>query len=166
MLLYAGMLDNPVVPSGGYFAKLNQSFAGIGGDLNFVRSEYKLSYFKKLIENKKGDVVLNLSAKGGYIFGYSRQDVLIGQRFFLSEVRGFENAGIGPHDTKTTDALGGKAFLLNTAQVEFPIGLPREFEIKGSVFFDNAILTGLDKVNVTNIRDSKIFRNSVGLSLI
>ena len=78
-------LDNPFAPSNGYFARLNQGFAGLGGDLNFIKSEYKVSYFKTIAESKLGNVILNMSTKGGYVFGYDNQDVLIGQRFFLAQ---------------------------------------------------------------------------------
>lgn len=161
------MLDNPIAPRSGYTAKLNQKFAGLGGDLNFVKTEVRVNYFRKVLEPIFGDkLVLNLISRGGYVFGYGdEQYVEIGQRFFMNEIRGFENSGVGPRDNTTKDALGGKAFWLNTVQLEFPLGLPKELDVKGTLFFDNGVLTGVDR-KTANISDTGNFRNAIGAGII
>jgi outer membrane protein insertion porin family len=156
-------LDNFIAPSSGYTIKLNQKFAGFGGDLNFVKSEFRVNYFKSILSD---NIVLNLVSRGGHVFAYGDdQYVEISQRFFMNEIRGFENSGVGPRDKKTKDALGANVYLLNTAQLEFPLGLPKELDIKGAVFFDNGVLTGTDKKS-DNINDSGNFRNAVGAGII
>jgi len=76
-------------------------------------------------------------------------------------MRGFEPAGIGPRDSVTKDSLGGNLYNFNTVQTEFPIGLPSELNIKGSLFLDIGTVTKVDKQNHT-ILDSGKFRLSIG----
>jgi len=66
------------------------------------------------------------------------QDVRINQRFFAGgkEVRGFANAGFGPRDTATSDALGGNSYYAATGELRFPLGLPEDLGITGATFVD------------------------------
>lgn len=167
-------LNDFISPTRGYIIVLNQGLAGVFTGLNFIRSELKFSYYKSLVESK---VILNLRSSSGYIFGYAGSNIKLGQRFFINDMRGFENSGIGPRalaidsnnqTKKHADALGGNKYLFNTIQVEFPLFLPKELEIKGTVFFDNAILTGIDATNEQRrqIEDSGKFRNAIGFGFV
>ena len=68
------------------------------------------------------------------------------KRFNLGGVslRGFDNAGVGPRDLVTGDAIGGHQFYSGTAELTFPLGLPKEVDIKGSVFTDFGSAWGMD----------------------
>jgi outer membrane protein insertion porin family len=72
------------------------------------------------------------------IAGFGR-DLNISDRFFVggNNFRGFAVAGIGPRDSDTKDALGGKVFYLGTAEISFPMPLfPGDLEVRGNVFLD------------------------------
>jgi outer membrane protein insertion porin family len=110
--------------------------------------------------------VLNLAARGGYIFGYGGENVRLFDRFFLGgqTLRGFKFAGVGPRDITTDDALGGNLLFTTTAEQRFPLGLPEELRMFGRVFVDAGTLTDLD-VNGPEIADSGSIRASAGVGL-
>ena len=97
---------------------------------------------------------------------------------------GFDKSGIGPRDTITTDALGGKTFWASTAEIRFPLPfIPDELGMSGAVFADagsvfgaGKLATSLNNANnacVTRLRaqgvclvDSDIIRTSIGAGIL
>ncbi|ACZ48938.1 Outer membrane protein/protective antigen OMA87 [Anaplasma centrale str. Israel] len=144
-LVYSN-LDSVYRPSRGVFAKVSQSFSGIGGNLHYVKTEASSAHFFPVFRRIHSDIVLKIKPSFGYVFAYLGETVKIGQRFFAgnSEIRGFAASGIGPRDRTTKESLGGKLFYGVTAQFDFPIGLPEHLGIRGSVFADVASLSRLD----------------------
>ena len=94
------------------------------------------------------------------------EDVTISDRFFIggNNFRGFDISGIGPRDIATDDALGGNEFFTIQAELGFPIGLPKELGITGSVFSDIGTLTGID-VSGSGLVDKDSIRASVGAGI-
>src|SRR3546814_18594868 len=80
------------------------------------------------------DVVGSIRGGAGVVTPFEDDPVAISERYFLggNKVRGFDSAGIGPRDLSMEDAIGAKQFYNATAEVEFPLGLPEEFNIRGS----------------------------------
>lgn len=140
--------NSRIEPSKGFFARLSTDYAGLGGDLDYVKARLRTGVYVPFTDNLVGSVVLS----GGIIHGFD-QGVRITDRFFLGgdSLRGFQSAGVGPRIDSTTsptgadDALGGKQMYSGTVQVRFPIGLPDEFGITGSVFTDFGSLTDVDE---------------------
>lgn len=158
-------LDNQFLPNSGVYASLSQEFAGLGGDVNYLKHEGRLSYFNQIFREYP-DVVLRLSGRAGNIFGLS-DDVRVNNNFFLGGtlLRGFQNQGIGPRDSNTDDAIGGKNYYTTTAELMFPLGLPEELQIKGAVFADAGSLWSVDKPTSTttiNVQDDSSIRSSIG----
>jgi outer membrane protein insertion porin family len=60
-------------------------------------------------------------------------------------LRGFQSSGVGPRDLATGDSLGGKQIYYGSLQFRFPIGLPDEFGITGSLFSDFGSLSDIDE---------------------
>ena len=85
--------DNRFNPTSGYYYKLSEEFAGIGGDVNYLRSILSGSYHYKYDYT---DVVLGAKAEIGNIEGLD-QNVSKSSRFFIGgrKIRGFESSGIG-----------------------------------------------------------------------
>ena len=154
-------LDSRIDPSEGYFARWTVDFAGIGGDVQFLRNRLEAGYYVPLTT----DWVLSFRSGVGYIDGLG-DDIRIFDRFFVGgdNLRGFETAGVGPRDLVTGDALGGQWFYTGSIQVAFPLGLPEEFELKGRVFTDFGSAGGLDIVTEPGqvIADEGSIRASVG----
>ncbi len=136
-------VDDELDPHRGFNFTFLQDFAGLGGDVKYVRTEGEAKYFYPLGEQ----VVGNLSIQSGYIEGIG-QPVRLNDRFFKGgrSFRGFQTAGLGPRDEFTDDALGGQAYYIGTAQMTFPLGLPEEFGILGNLFTDaGAVAIPIDK---------------------
>jgi outer membrane protein insertion porin family len=158
--------DTRFLPTEGYLLRLRQEFAGLGGDTQYLKHELIGSYYYPFTPSW----VLNLSARGGHIFGYGGEDVRLFDRFFLggSTLRGFRFAGLGPRDGLTDDALGGNTLATGTVELRFPLGLPEELRMFGRAFAEGGTLTDIDVpdgVSDANLLDSATFRASAGLGL-
>ncbi len=158
--------DTRFLPTEGYVLRLQQEFAGFGGDTQYLKHELLGSYYYPFTPSW----VLNLSARGGYIFGYGGEDVRLFDRFFLggSSLRGFRFAGVGPRDGLTDDALGGNTLATSTAELRFPLGLPEDLRMYGRVFVEGGTLTDIDVPNGVsddNLLDSGSLRASTGIGL-
>jgi len=128
--------NDPIKPTGGFDVQLSQDLAGIGGDVQYLRTDVRANAYKGLFK----DVILSGRLSAGYIRGWGDDTVAINDRYFKGnfEFRGFDNAGVGPRvlqfnaDTGSTliggqdgrlNALGGNAFGLAAAEVSFPLGM-------------------------------------------
>lgn len=153
--------DNRFNPNTGYLFSLSQDIAGLGGDDKFIRHEVKSQYYHPI--SKKW--VASLSGTAGNIQGLG-EDVRINQRFFIGseEFRGFQNAGIGPRDVDTTDALGGNNYYVASAEIRFPLGLPEELGVSGALFNDIGSLWSLDDSGA-GIQDENALRASAGFGI-
>ena len=166
-------LDNRRDPREGIYAKFSQEFAGVGGDVSFLRSTATASYYQQLLAD--ADVIGFIKVQGGHIVGVG-EDVRLVDAFFKGgeTVRGFESSGFGPRDADTDDALGGNVFLAGTAEVQFPVPLiPPELGLRGAVFADAGTLFNTDADNDDNefggvavIGDDPSIRSSVGASIL
>ena len=81
------------------------------------------------------------------------------------DLRGFEDAGVGPRDLATLDSVGGNLFYRTTIGVTFPLGLPNEFGLRGRVFSDAGSLAENDS-NFSTLTDTASIRMSVGTGLL
>ena len=180
----------PNSPTSGIFSSFSQDFAGVGGDVNYIRSVVDTRGYYP-ITNK---ITLVGRAQAGAIQGWGGQDVRMTDLFFKGgeTVRGFERAGFGPRDAcedPTTgkrisncaqDSLGGQMFWATTAEVRFPFPfIPDSIGMQGAVFLDAGSLwdpsqEAVDAVSVSRgsggegsfIFDSAEVRMSAGFSLI
>jgi len=158
--------DTRFLPTEGFLIRFDQEFAGFGADTQFLKHELIGSYYYPFTP----EWVLNLSARGGYVFGYGGEDVRLSDRFFLggSSLRGFRFAGVGPRDSDTNDGLGGNALFTSTAELRFPLGLPEELRMFGRIFVEGGTLTGIDVpdgVDDSVLQDSGSIRASTGVGL-
>ena len=151
--------DSRIDPSEGYFVRFAQDVAGIGGNVRHLRNRLSAAYFYSIFP----DWVASISASGGHIFGFG-EDVRINNRFFIggSDLRGFDTAGIGPRDEITRDALGGNLFGTGSIELSFPLGFPKEFNVRGRLFADIGTLTDIDDEG-PGILDEASPRASVGV---
>uniref|UniRef100_UPI00372D5F98 outer membrane protein assembly factor BamA n=1 Tax=Roseixanthobacter glucoisosaccharinicivorans TaxID=3119923 RepID=UPI00372D5F98 len=130
-------LDNNINPTSGLYAELKQDFAGLGGDVNFIRTSADVRYYYPLIS----DWVLLLHGQAGHVNAWGDQDLRIMDNFFMGPnlVRGFAPNGIGPRDmaSLSQDSLGGTSYWGLSAEVQFPLSfLPKDIGLKAAVFAD------------------------------
>ena len=137
-------LDSPVRPTNGFRGQLVAEVAGLGGDVYFGSLEAHGWYFIPIYEES---VVLKLEGNAGHIEPFGGNDVPIQDRFFKGgdTLRGFAVSGVGPrqigNDGKM-DAIGGTSYAIGTVEMNFPLGLPEEWGIEGSVFSDFGTVFG------------------------
>jgi outer membrane protein insertion porin family len=131
-------LDNNKSPTSGIKLQLTQDLAGLGGNVNFLRTAEDVRYYHPFND----DVVSLVRAQGGYITGWGGQQVPLINSFFggPTMVRGFAPNGFGPRDLTpgtTMDNVGGSMYWATTAELQSAIpGIPREYGLKTSAFVD------------------------------
>jgi outer membrane protein insertion porin family len=137
----------PQSPTSGIFASFSQDLAGVGGDVNYIRSVADARGYYP-ITNK---LTLVGRVQGGNIEGWGGDDVRMTDLFFKGgeTIRGFKRAGIGPRDACedpvtgervhpcSKDSLGGKVYWATTAELRFPFPfIPDNLGMQGAVFVD------------------------------
>jgi outer membrane protein insertion porin family len=173
---YSWRLDrrnDPINPTRGYYADFSQDLAGLGGDVNYLRTEASGGWYYGF--NK--DFILSVTGSGGYIDGWNGDVIRVNDRFYKggNSFRGFETAGLGPRDTNfgRSDALGGKAYAIGSVELTVPTFLPEQYGIKASLFSDFGsvgLLDDQDKRTLAgvvdpNIQDDFSLRASAGISI-
>ena len=138
--------NDPINPTRGFYLSMNQDFAGIGGDVRYVRTQGDGGWYHGFSKS----FILSVTGSAGFIGGWSGDHVRINDRFYKggTTFRGFQTAGIGPRDTSMTDqqdALGGKAYAIGSVELTVPTFLPEQYGIKASVFTDVGTLGKLDQ---------------------
>lgn len=139
--------NDPIRPTRGFTVGLNQDFAGVGGDVKYVRTEGDAAWYHGF--NK--DFILSVTGSAGFVGGWGGDHVRINDRFYKggTTFRGFETAGIGPRDLSfgRTDALGGKAYAIGSVELTIPTYLPEQYGIKAALFSDFGTVGLLDPID-------------------
>jgi outer membrane protein insertion porin family len=131
-------LDNNKIPTSGLYAELKQDLAGVGGDVNFIRTQVEARNYYEVVS----DVVSVLKVQAGNISGWGSKDLRMLDHFQMGPnlVRGFSPAGIGPRDltpSTTNDALGGSLYWGASLEAQTPLYfLPKDVGIKLAAFAD------------------------------
>ncbi len=169
-------LDNNRSPTNGWLAEFRQDFAGVGGDVHYLRSTVDVCRFNEVLPDVVGiwrTQAGNLTALGG--------DLRMLDHFKMGPnlVRGFAPSGLGPRDTTpglTGDALGGTLYWGTSLELQTPLYfLPKEVGIKWTLYADAGSvwdykgptflpLTG--ESLPADIGDKPFVRTSVGTGLI
>ena len=161
-------LNSRIRPSRGTRLVLGADFAGLGGDVKYLRGTFDADKYWNL-----GGWVLSAGLEGGYI--HALQDspaegvdpIRITDRFYLGQpqFRGFDIRGIGPRirrntytgdvasgtqalnpDNRFDDPLGGKAYYLGKIELEPPLGSGiSELGLRPSVFLQFGSLFNLKR---------------------
>ena len=135
-------VDNNKSPTKGMIIDFRQDFAGVGGDVNFIRSTADARIYYELMS----DIVSVLHLQAGHVTGWGDKDLRMLDHFQKGPdlVRGFAPAGIGPRDLTlgtTQDALGGTMYWGASYEIQTPIwGLPKDFGMRFAVFADAGAL--------------------------
>jgi outer membrane protein insertion porin family len=183
-------LDNNKNPTDGLLIDFKQDFAGVGGDVSYLKSAIDAKYYTPLVS----DIVGLIHIQGGMLNQVGDTSLRMLDQFQMGPnlVRGFAPNGIGPRDltffpyTGTGDALGGTKYWGASAELQMPFWfLPKEVGLKGAVYADAGSLwdykgptqwaaTGEVNGLVNGVRcncgmvfdDTNVIRTSVGVGLI
>ena len=154
-------------PTRGQRVTFSQDFAGLGGDVRYIRTRADATKYKSF----GGGWVLSGRLEGGYIHplqkspGPGRDAIRLTDRFFGAQMRGFDVRGIGPrieripYDTegvlttddqnRVTDALGGRAYYMGRLELEVPTTASiRSLGLRPSAFIDIGSVFGITKPNL------------------
>jgi len=157
-----------MTPTAGNRLVTGLDFAGLGGDVRYVRGRFDADKYWKVL----GGFIFSLSAEGGFIKSFETaksvgsDPVRITDRFYLGEpqFRGFDIRGVGPRVQRLSligdpttgaqslvtdknqivdDALGGRYYYLGKAELEIPLGAgAAELGLRPSIFVQAGALWG------------------------
>jgi len=170
-------LDNNKLPTTGLFAELRQDFAGVGGDVDFIRTSVETRKYYEVFS----DIISVFKLQAGVIEPWGGQQLRMLDHFQMGPnlVRGFSPAGIGPRDLTpgtTNDALGGSFYWGASVEAQTPLYfLPKDVGIKLAAFADAGNLwhyQGPTSWNVTGetlqvgLDSASMIRTSIGVGLL
>ncbi|MEO6256367.1 MAG: outer membrane protein assembly factor BamA [Sphingomicrobium sp.] len=160
---------NGIHPTRGLRVIVSQDFAGLGGDVKYIRTRGDVTKFWQLFDGW----ITSAHIEGGYIHPLSKakssgsDPIRITDRFFGPQLRGFDIRGIGPRvlrtpyksdgtlDTEgrqTNDALGGRAYYMGRLELEFPTSSAiRNMGLRPSAFIDVGSVFSLSKPALNDI---------------
>jgi outer membrane protein insertion porin family len=170
-------------PTRGQSLAISQDFAGLGGNVKYVRTRLNGSKHIRLT----GQFILNLTAEGGYIHPFGNNSnsaesdqVRLTDRFFLGEpqMRGFDIRGVGPRviryylgpdgelnldrEQAYDDALGGRAYYMGRAEIDIPLGTgAKELGLRPSIFLDVGSVWKVKQPSLTTLdyfRDNGVLK--------
>ena len=131
-------LDNNKNPTDGLLIDFKQDFAGVGGDVSYLKSQIDGKYYAPLVS----DIVGLVHLQGGILNQIGNNELRMLDQFQMGPnlVRGFAPNGIGPRDVNpfgTQDALGGTKYWGLSFELQMPFWfLPKETGLKGAVYAD------------------------------
>ena len=183
-------LDNNKNPTDGLLVDWKQDFAGVGGDVAYIKSAIDTKYYTPLVS----DIVGIIHLQTGMLNQFGDTPLRMLDQFQMGPnlVRGFAPNGIGPRDltfmnyTGTGDALGGTKYWGASVELQMPFWfLPKEVGLKGAVYADagslwgyqgptswaqtgeiNGLVNGHPCQCAMVFDDSNVVRTSVGVGLI
>ena len=137
--------DSKLYPHSGWAVDIGTDYAGLGGQVDFVRGNLDVAYYIPL-DRLMGDDQWGIKLSGtiGYMVELPGGKDEIIDRFFLGgdNLRGFQTGGAGPHDTNTGDPLGGRFLWTESQELRFPLpGVPKDIGLTGRAFIDVGGLT-------------------------
>jgi outer membrane protein insertion porin family len=142
-------------PTRGQQITFSEDFAGLGGDIRYLRTQAFATKYKSF-----GSWILSIHGEGGYIKALQKaprpfaDPIRITDRFFNSDIRGFDIRGIGPRvvripynadgtlqdldvNKQVNDAIGGKAFYLARIELQLPVSATlKNYGLRPSVYVD------------------------------
>jgi outer membrane protein insertion porin family len=171
-------LDNVKSPTSGLYASITQDVAGVGGNVNFIRTTADTRTYYEVLP----DIVGVLHLQGGDLSSWGGQSLRMLDNFQMGPnlVRGFAPNGIGPRDLttltpgQTNDALGGTMFWGASVEAQMPLYfMPKEIGIKIAAFADAGSLWNYKSETswavtgeTMQVADNMAVRSSVGMGLI
>jgi len=166
-------LNNRLRPSSGERFVLSTDFAGLGGDVRYLRGRISAAKYWNVF----GGFIFSLTGEAGYIHSFENgapgiDPVRLTDRFFLGnpQIRGFDIRGVGPRvqrqqylydydaatntysnvrlnddpKTITDDSIGGRAYYVLRAELEIPLGASvRELGLRPSIYIDAGAVFGV-----------------------
>ncbi|MDE0877916.1 MAG: outer membrane protein assembly factor BamA [Sphingomonas bacterium] len=163
-------LNSRLRPTRGTRWSFSQDFAGLGGDVKYIRTSVNGAKYWGI----GSGFVFSLVGEGGYIASLEKSrgpgidKIRNNDRYYLGspQFRGFDIRGVGPRVLRQAysvdasgnqilvtdrnqivdDALGGRAYYLGRAELELPLGAgARELGLRPSIYVQAGSLFGITR---------------------
>ncbi|PAF50795.1 outer membrane protein assembly factor BamA [Helicobacter sp. 13S00401-1] len=156
--------DDYYFPKNGISASVSAQFAGLGGDVKYVKLYTKNAFYYDLSKLLHIDLIARYKVQAGYLFRYSKNDFFsLNDTFYMGGVgtiRGFYSYSISP-----TDGLGlrtgGDGIFTNSAELSY--GLIPSAKMRLSLYVDYGFLTYQGSRNRANFQDFGTFSGPTSL---
>jgi outer membrane protein insertion porin family len=168
-------LDTNKNPTNGWAIDLKTDFAGVGGDVDFIRNTIDSRYYYEVLP----DIISLTRMQAGAVTPWGGQQMRILDNFQAGPnlVRGFAPYGFGPRDITpgtNLDPLGGSYYWAASLELQEPLFfLPKDVGMRGAVFTDagqvfgyNGITTLAQTGETIDLANDYMIRSSVGVGLI
>ena len=152
--------DSKFNPTSGSIIYLDQNIATFLSDIPTVQTGVGVTFYKELFSDK---FIGSAKAKLANVTAFNDKDVKLSDRIFASssDLRGFEQRGIGPVDSG--DHIGGNNLATLSLKSTFPNPIPENYRATTFLFFDMGNVWGADYSSL--ISDSSKLRTSTGIAL-
>ena len=152
--------DSKFNPTSGSLIYFDQNIATFFSDIPTVQTGVGATVYKELFSDK---FIGSAKARLANVTAFNDKDVKLSDRIFSSptDLRGFEQRGVGPVDSG--DHIGGNNLATLSLKSTFPNPIPENLRAVTFLFFDMGNVWGADYSNA--ISDSSKLRTSTGIAL-
>jgi len=152
--------DSKFNPTSGSIIYFDQNIATLLSDIPTVQTGVGVTFYKELFSDK---FIGSAKAKLANVTAFNDKDVKLSDRIFASssDLRGFEQRGLGPVDSG--DHIGGNNLATLSLKSTFPNPVPENYRATTFLFFDIGNVWGADYSSL--ISDSSKLRSSTGIAL-
>lgn len=131
LTLWRDTRNDLVFTTRGSRISLTSTFAGIGGDTEYVKLEGRSAFFLPTFEF--GDQVISILGRVGSLWEYSDQPVPFFDRFYLggpNSLRGFDYRDVGPVSGR--EPIGGNSYAFGSLEYSIKVADP----LRLAIFYD------------------------------
>ena len=152
--------DSKFNPTSGSVIYFDQNIATLFSDIPTVQTGLGATFYKELFSDK---FIGSAKARLANVVAFNDKDVKLSDRIFASssDLRGFEQRGVGPVDSG--DHIGGNNLATLSLKSTFPNPIPENLRATTFLFLDVGNVWGVDYSN--SISDSSKLRSSTGVAL-
>lgn len=155
-------VDSPAQPRQGKKASFSTTYAGLGGDTNYLRNIISGTYYQRWSKS----VHSSFHLEAGNIFSLDNKAITASNHFALGNktFRGFDDSGVGPRNPSNNLSTGGVTYAISRNEVFFKSGLPEELNVLLSSYLDFGFI-GDSQLSVANNQDKFKPRASIGMGI-
>ena len=152
--------DSRFNPTAGSIIYFDQNIATFFSDIPTVQTGVGGTFYRELFNDK---FIGSAKARLANVTAFDDKDVKLSDRIFasLSDLRGFEQRGVGPVDSG--DHIGGNNLATLSLKSTFPNPIPENLRATTFLFFDMGNVWGADYSSL--ISDSSKLRTSTGIAV-
>lgn len=147
--------DDYYVPRSGIIASTSLEYAGVGGDMEFIKNRTTFNIYQGLQDYIDMDLIFRYKSGFGYIFNDDSSKLPINEKLFLggiSSLRGYDSRSVTPKkkicNPKANNGgtiygceiieTGGKISFNNSFELSFPI--INRLKMRGVIFYDYGMI--------------------------